>query len=221
VRILVTAGNSQVPIDKVRTGTMIALEFCAFDHQVTLITSSPELIPANHNRLHVLPYRTFDEFAELMEREIRTGLYDAVVHSAAVSDYRPTGNVFVPCDAMKALGIALPEGFALVEGVPSGAKISSSHPTLLIETVKTIKIIDKIHEWGFKGFLVKFKLQVGITDGELIEIACNSREQSNADLVIANCLEWSGERAYVIGRDNIAHAVPHSEIAGVILRKMQ
>lgn len=221
MRILVTAGNTQAPIDKVRTGTMIALEFCAFDHQVTLITSSPELIPANHNRLHVLPYRTFDELAELMEREIRVCQYDVLIHSAAVSDYQPTGTIYVACDADEFSLYEIPKGCVLLKPAKALTKISSSHKRVFIETVQTDKLIDKIHEWGFRGFLVKFKLQVGITDGELIEIACNSREHSNADLIIANCLEWSSERVYVIGRDDVAHAIPRSEIAGAILRKMQ
>lgn len=230
MKILVTAGNTMVPIDRVRgisnifrgrTGTKIALEFCAFDHDVTLVTSSPDLVPASNNRLRLISYKTFDDLARIMEQQIRGGNFDLIVHSAAVSDYRPTGKVSVPADAGAVLGMQLPEGYSLIKEVPAGSKISSSHPTLFIETVQTIKLIDKIHEWGFKGFLVKFKLQVGITDGALIDIARKSRADSNANLIVANCLEWSNERAYVIGTDDVAHAVLRSDIPLAILRRMQ
>src|SRR5260370_772339 len=78
---LVTAGNTQVPIDKVRystnifsgrTGASIALEAHRRGHDVTLLTSHPEVIPelgaGTHlaMRWHLFPYRTFDEFQPLM-----------------------------------------------------------------------------------------------------------------------------------------------------------
>lgn len=41
------------------------------------------------------------------------------------------------------------------------------------------------------GKLVKFKLQV----------AAKSRIASEAALIVANCLEWARERAYILGAD--------------------
>ena len=245
MKILVTAGNTLTPIDQVRaftkvilgdaitnifrgrTGTEIALELASFGHNVTLVTSSPELVPSSNMRLHKLPYKMFDQLAAIMESEIRNGGYDCVIHSAAVSDYKPTGNVLTLCveeETASVLpnGFVLPEGYALAKKVPSGKKISSSYPTLLIETVQTDKLIDKIRkDWGFDGYVVKFKLQVGISDEELLAIARASRSFSSANLIVANCLEWSGERAYVVGEDGFAENVTRHGITEAIVRRIK
>ena len=107
MNILVTAGNTQVAIDRVRcitnifsgrTGTQIALHCHAHGHAVTLLTSRPEAVaqlratetlPAERFTLH--PYRTFDELQGRMEEVVRHGGMDAVIHCAAVSDYRVAG----------------------------------------------------------------------------------------------------------------------------------
>ena len=78
MRILVTAGNTQTPIDQVRcitniftgrTGTQIALAAHRHGHSVCLVTSHPEVV--RHFTMHdlepgsweVRPYRTFDDLA--------------------------------------------------------------------------------------------------------------------------------------------------------------
>ena len=78
-------------------------------------------------------------------------------------------------------------------------KVSSKHEELYLKLVPTEKLIDKIRDkWNFKGTLIKFKLEVGRTDEDLVAIAKASREFSQADFVVANCLEWSHLYAYVI-----------------------
>src|SRR6516225_9370796 len=96
MNLLVTAGNTQTPIDRVRcitniftgrTGAAIALEGCLRGHSVTLLTSHPETIPpATETRLRCIPYRTFAELRQLM-KEVCAGSPDALVHAAAVGDY--------------------------------------------------------------------------------------------------------------------------------------
>jgi hypothetical protein len=39
---------------------------------------------------------------------------------------------------------------------------------------------------------------VGITDRELLNIAIPSRVHSGADILVANCLEWAKDRAFLI-----------------------
>ena len=45
--------------------------------------------------------------------------------------------------------------------------------------------------------MVKFKLEVGVTDIELLAIAEGSRRQSDADLMVANTLEGMQDWAYL------------------------
>src|SRR4051812_47621670 len=105
MRILVTAGNTLTPIDRVRgitniftgrTGAAIAARACQRGDAVTLLTSHPEALDRpTDERLTIEHYRTFDELAERLERGVRAGEYDALIHCAAVSDYRCSG-VYAP-----------------------------------------------------------------------------------------------------------------------------
>src|SRR5262245_29431469 len=107
MNIVVTAGNTQVPLDQVRcltnvftgrTGTRIALHAYARGHAVTLLTSHRDVVaeqrggaapPTGHWALR--PYRTFDDLREALAEAVRGGRPDAVIHSAAVSDYQAAG----------------------------------------------------------------------------------------------------------------------------------
>lgn len=224
-RALVTAGATLVPIDQVRaitnifkgkTGTEIAKNLLQFGWDVTLVTSNPGLVevmidrhmeewekPLSEIRLMVIPYKTFDDLAVVLETEIRTSHYDLVVHSAAVSDYKVTG-----VSAMDETGQLRP--------VDASAKISSNCNKLYLELSPTPKLIDQFKKWGFAGMLVKFKLQVGKSDGELLQIARASLEESGADLIVANCLEWADRYAYVIDRPGGVKEVSRSAIGVVI-----
>lgn len=197
MKVLVTAGSTIVPIDKVRvisnifggrTGTAIAEYFFSQGDEVTLITSNPLLVNIVNDQLRISSFKTYNDLIQLMEDEIVNGNYDVVIHSAAVSDYTVAG-VYIQ-----------DENDCLVL-VDNDAKISSSHDSLFMEMKPTLKIIDLIRDpWGFQGQLVKFKLEVGISEQELIEIAKSSRETSDADFIVANCLEWSRHYAYIVNR---------------------
>ncbi len=211
MKILVTGGNTFVPIDRVRgitnvftgrTGTQIALSCRDRGHSVTLLTSHPELVGAGGDRrLRVLPYRTFDDLAGLLEAGIVEESADAVIHCAAVSDYRAAG-IFAP-----AAGTFFePETgrWHSREGAPpaladrTALKVKSDEPELWLRLVRTPKLIDRIRgDWHFRGILVKFKLEVGIGDEELLARAEASRCQSQADLMVANTLEAATAWAFL------------------------
>src|SRR5438093_8335908 len=97
MRILITAGNTRVLIDRVRcitniftgrTGTSIALEAYRRGHHVTLATSHPELIETlEDTRWQCHAYRTFGELEALMARHIAMKKPEAVIHCAAVGDF--------------------------------------------------------------------------------------------------------------------------------------
>ncbi|MFO0808008.1 MAG: phosphopantothenoylcysteine decarboxylase [Gemmataceae bacterium] len=217
MRILVTAGNTQTPIDRVRcitnvfsgrTGTAIALKAAERGHVVTLLTSHPDL--AYGASLDVRPYRTYAELRDLMAKAIPGGGFAAVIHAAAVSDYE-LGGVFVPG----------PLGMVDV----SAGKVKGNHPELWLKLVPAPKLVDSIRDpWGFCGVLVKFKLEVGLDERALLEVAEASRRHSRADLMVANTLDGMGEWAYVgadkyrrVSRATLADALL-DEIQGLLLR---
>lgn len=214
MKILVTAGNTQTPIDEVRcitnifsgrTGARVAVE--AFDrgHAVTILTSHSEVListpgtrPRNLAEWKVRPYRTFDELELLMAEEIARGC-DVVIHAAAVSDFRVAGI------------------YTRHEGNfqdAAAGKVKSSHPELWLKLTPAPKLVDKIRtEWRFTGTLVKFKLEVGVTEAELQGIAERSRVHSRADLMCANTLEGMHDWA-VLGAGPGGYArITRSELA--------
>ncbi len=213
MNVLVTAGNTQVPIDRVRcltniftgrTGAQIAL--CAHErgHTVTLLTSHPAVVTELHGgpllseRWTVLPYRTFDELRDLMRGAVQAGGLDAVIHSAAVSDYL-AGGVYAPATGTHfdpASGRWDGSSPALLDR--AAGKVKSDEPELWLRLVRAPKLIDRVRaEWGFRGVLVKFKLEVGTDEGRLLDIAERSRRHSSADLMVANTLEGAAEWAFV------------------------
>ncbi|MDO8622154.1 MAG: phosphopantothenoylcysteine decarboxylase [bacterium] len=237
LKVLITAGATEVPIDRVRaitnifkgkTGTDIARAFAWHTTpnvypvvtalRVTLLTSNPRLAETSMDgsdvaygidaRFRVVPYRTFDELAALMEREITTGGYDIVVHSAAVSDYRMAGvhargqdGQLVPLDA--------------------SGKVGSFHERLFLELERTPKLIEQIRgAWGFTGKLIQFKLEVGIADEELIAKARAAIDRSGGDFVVANCLEWAKDAAILVGRDGSVERVDRAKLSAALIRRL-
>jgi len=196
MNVLVTAGNTHVPIDRVRVMTSIftgrtgaAIARCANErgHQVTLLTSRPEALidlQSLGERWRLLTYRTFDELHELLAGCVTQGRFDAVIHAAAVSDYRTAG-IFTPAGTPgRLIDVA-------------ADKVKGDHAELWIRMVPTPKLIDRLrHDWNYKGVLVKFKLE-GVDDRALLQVAELSRNKSQADLIVANTLEGSATWAYV------------------------
>ena len=224
MNILVTAGNTTTPIDRVRcitnifsgrTGTQIALTACERGHAVTLLTSHPEVVSEIRGGGHIDPalcasgswrvitYRTFDDLDARMSEFIPTGQFDAIVHAAAVSDYRLAGIYSQSAEGLKDA---------------SAGKVKSHHAELWLRLLPTPKLIDKIRtDWGFRGKLVKFKLEVGVSEAELLEVAERSRLQSRADLMAANTLEAMNEWAYVGAGVGGYRKVPRDQLAEHLL----
>jgi phosphopantothenoylcysteine synthetase/decarboxylase len=216
MNFLVTAGNTQVPIDKVRcltniftgrTGTRIALHAQQRGHGVTLLTSHPAVVgelggPASvAERWRVQPYRTFDDLQEILEAALREGGLDAVIHSAAVSDYRAAG-IYRPADHTR-FDVEEARWESSDDRPPTlvdqaAGKVKSDQPELWLRLVRAPKLIDRFRtDWGFRGLLVKFKLEVGVGEERLLEIAERSRQHSAADLMVANTLEGARSWAYL------------------------
>ena len=231
MNVLVTAGNTQTPIDRVRcvtnvfsgrTGAAVARTAWGRGHAVTLATSHPEALlefGLNYRdpgeRLTVLPYRTFDELATMLQTQIRSTPFDAVCHTAAVSDYLPAGTYSPDPGTFFNARTGQWEG----RGRPAGlteqkaGKIKSTEPELWVRLVRAPKLVDRFRNpWGFAGILVKFKLEVGIGETELVEIAEASRGRSAADLMVANTLDGAAHWAFLGPLADRYERVPRKEL---------
>jgi phosphopantothenate-cysteine ligase/phosphopantothenoylcysteine decarboxylase/phosphopantothenate--cysteine ligase len=235
--MLVTAGNTQTMVDRVRcitnvfsgrTGAQIAAEAFERGHTVTLLTSHPEVLetvqalrPRRASDWHVHRYRTFEELESLMAASITGDRYDAVVHAAAVSDYEVAGT-YAPkagaCFDPSELAWTAPADTPQLVDATAG-KVRSHHPELWLRLQPAPKLVDKIRSaWRFGGILVKFKLEVGVNDSELLDIAERSRKQSGADLIVANTLEGMHDWAYLGPGHCRYDRVPRGELPERLIR---
>ncbi len=231
MRFLVTAGNTQTLIDKVRcitnifsgrTGGQIAVAAHGRGHAITLLTSHPETLsfPAPSPTWRIEPYRTFEEFASLLEREVLQGAYDVVVHAAAVSDFQSSG-VYVPAPGTTfetdSLTWKADAGTPKLADVAAG-KVKSKHAELWLRLTPAPKLVDRFRSaWGFRGTLVKFKLEVGLTEPQLLAVAEESRQQSRADWMVANTLEGMHDLAFVGPVAGKYERIERSKLAGRLL----
>ena len=236
MNILVTAGNTQTPIDRVRcitniftarTGTQIALEAHRRDHVVTLLTSHPvvayELEPQfapPAGTWSFRPFRTFDDLQATMTELISNERFDVLIHAAAVSDYALAG-MFAP-----AVGTSFDPQSLTWEGGQmadvSAGKVKSHHPELWLRLTPTPKLADMVRTtWGFQGKFVKFKLEVGITDEELRRVAERSRAQSDADLIVANTLEGKDSVAWIGDREGGWDSIARAELARRLMERVE
>jgi len=214
MNILVTAGNTQTPIDRVRcltnifsgrTGATIATRAAERGHRVTLLTSHPET--ADNTGIRIIKYRTFEDLDSTMAREIAGGNYHAVIHAAAVNDYLLAGT------------------YAKVAGElvdVSAGKVKGDHGELWLKFHPAPKIVDRIRrDWHFAGTLVKFKLEVGVSDAELLEIAERSRVHSRADWIVANTLEGMHEWAYLGCEAGRYRRIVRAELAEALIKVLE
>ena len=216
MNILITAGNTHAPIDRVRvitnvftgaTGAHLACTAYVRGHNITVLTSQPYTLsdlpePADDpgRRAVVVPYRTFDDLAGRFQHELRTGGYDCVIHSAVLSDYLSAG-VYAP-DAGTFFN-ARTRHWERRGGPPAmseakAGKIGTSEPEMWIRLVRAPRLVDRVRTpWGFAGLLVEFRLEVGVGDHELVGAAEQARAKTAADLIVASTLEGSPHYAYM------------------------
>ncbi|MFA6314787.1 MAG: phosphopantothenoylcysteine decarboxylase [Candidatus Paceibacterota bacterium] len=205
-KILVTAGSTWIAIDSVRIitnifkgkiGLTIAQIASQLGADVTLFlgpsldVSTIELPPT----LSIKRFKYFDELDELVRITLKGQKFDAIIHSAAVSDFMMDKQVI--------------------------GKIKSDVQNLSLNLIPTRKIIDEIRHLAPKAYLVKFKLEVGISVDNLIDIAFASLNKSNADLIVANIYDpqFHDHEAYIIDKDrNVKNIKGKIDIATEILR---
>jgi phosphopantothenoylcysteine synthetase/decarboxylase len=230
MHILVTGGNTQAPIDQVRcitniftgrTGAAIALHARGCGHAVTVLTSRSEAFadlaaaPPGPGWA-LVPYRTFDDLNEMMAGSVRGGALDAIIHCAAVSDYLPAG-VYAPAAGTR-FESATGHWIAVAAEPPalldhSAPKVKSDEPELWLRLRQAPKLIDRVRaDWGFRGVLVKFKLEVDVTTDRLLEIAESSRRHSHADLMVANTPEGAGASTWIGPLDGRYENIARSDL---------
>jgi len=183
--VLITAGPTWVPIDNVRvisniatgeTGILLAEKFLRLGAKVTLLLG-PVGICCLSKRIRLIHFRFFDELKDNLIKELKSQKYDAVIHSAAISDYKPVK--------------------VYTQKVKSGIK------NWRVNLVPTEKIIDLIRRLDNSLFLVGFKFQPQATKAVLIKETKKLIRRANLDLAVANTIERNRYAAYIVETEKI------------------
>jgi len=193
-RILVTAGNTREMIDRVRdwgnvftgnTGYAIARAMAPLGHVDLLTSNRAHVAQAAQDDIHATPFTSHAQLKAALAALLTGNSYDAVVMTAAVADYQPAGVYHVIERTAQAGGLET----WTVKNVQAD-KVKSTHRQIAVLGSPTEKIVDLFRTtWHHAGLLFKFKLEVGITKDELIQIGQSSRRASRADYLIANTLD--------------------------------
>jgi phosphopantothenate---cysteine ligase (CTP) len=194
-RFLVTAGNTREKIDAVRdwgniftgnTGFSIARALAEIGN-VDLLTSNRQHLAelAGHESIHASGFTSHADLRGALSALMARQRYAAVFMSAAVADYTPAGVFEVIERTSSADGIETWR----VRDVQAG-KVRSSYRQVAFLGRQTEKLVDLFRtEWGYRGLLVKFKLEVGSSEEDLIRVGQASRVASGADYLVANTLD--------------------------------
>jgi len=201
-KILITAGPTWVPIDRIRVisnissgrmGILLANEAYRRGMEVVLM-----LGPVGEVRVargvNLLRFRFFDDFKKLLDRYLKLRYFDVIIHLAAVSDFR-------------------------VSYVRKG-KIPSDR-SLKLTLRPTEKLANFIRKKAKKSFLVIFKFEAGVSKAELIRRAKAAMEKCSAQMVVANMFRGLRYIAFVIGGSRIYTVNSKEKLAGVLFRAIQ
>jgi phosphopantothenoylcysteine synthetase/decarboxylase len=211
-RVLITSGPTRGPLDAVRyvtnkstgrLGMLMAAEALSRGASVTFVYGKGSLTPNPEDtgvnaaqRLRLIEIETVEELVEVMNAELASQQFDAVLHSMAVLDYVPE--------------------IYLEEKTPSG---QNEWWVKLVRTPKVIKVVKRLQP---TSLLISFKLEVDKSEGELVEAAHRSLVANGADLVLANDLrqvEQGRHVGYLVNQAGEVEAVAEGkeEIARLLL----
>jgi len=192
VNLLITAGPTWVPIDDVRvisnissaeTGILLAKGLVRKKAKVTLFLG-PARKSLTSKNIRLARFVFFDELRQSLIKELKSHKYRFIIHSAAVSDFRPA---------------------SYVKG-----KISSRNKPVILKLMPLPKIVDDIRRLAPGAFLIIFKLEAA-SDSQLIDRARKSLYKHNAQLVIANRLK-PGYKAYILNKNKILASAANKKI---------
>jgi phosphopantothenoylcysteine decarboxylase / phosphopantothenate---cysteine ligase len=178
IKVLVTAGPTQVKIDPVRlissvstgnTGYFIARELSK-TAEVTLLLGKTNFEPKENKGLVIKRFILFDDLRCSLRRELSEENYAVVIHAAAVSDYLPQKKV--------------------------KNKLRSGKEELEIKLKPAPKLIKDIRKASKDIFLVQFKLEVDKPQPVMVREGIKSLNENESDLVVVNNLEDVKQDSY-------------------------
>lgn len=171
MKILVTSGATREPIDAVRflsnvstgrTGALLADALEERGHAVTLLHGEAAAKPARATDL--VSFSSTDDLGRHLRSLLSLGRYDAVIHAAAVSDYRPAET--------------------------RDGKLTSYAPELTLRLVPTPKLLPELKHFASRPLkVVGFKLTAGADADERAIAVSKLFAGGTVDAVVHNDMD--------------------------------
>jgi phosphopantothenoylcysteine decarboxylase/phosphopantothenate--cysteine ligase len=184
-RILITAGPTWVSLDSVRvisniatgeTGILLAEKLERLGAKVTLLLG-PTQACCLSKKIKLIRFKFFDELKNIILKELKSKKYDMVIHSAAVSDYKPL-KIYTH-------------------------KVKSGIKKWQLNLAPAEKIIDLIKRVDQNLFLVGFKFEPNTNKAQLIKSTKVLIRRARLSLAIANTISQNQYKAYIVNEDKI------------------
>lgn len=171
------------------------------------------------DKIKLVQIDSTEDLINALEKLFNEYKIDAIVHSAAVGDYK--GKYVIRAEdlieeILKAdlNSISKEEQRARLLSILENpttlcndeSKISSYEKNLLVKLDLTPKVISKIKKYSPDTKLIGFKLLEGVCEEELYNVAYNLLVKNNADYIVANLLNRIGNGkhfAMIIDKDGI------------------
>ena len=178
---MITAGPTWIAIDQARvisnlasgeTGFILADKFKKLGAEVTLLLGPGNFCFTEHPGIKLIRFRYFSELAQLLDKELKSAKYVAVIHAAAVADYQPKKII--------------------------GGKISSLRKNWKINLIPTKKLIKGLRKYDADLFTVGFKFEPNTDKDKLLEKGRALLEVQDLDIVVANSNKNKGYQAYIL-----------------------
>jgi phosphopantothenoylcysteine synthetase/decarboxylase len=184
-KVLITAGPTWVAIDNVRvisntasgeTGILLAEKLKNLGAKVTLLLGPVDRCCID-KKISLIRFKFFHELKNLITNELKSKNYDVVIHSAAVSDYKPAKY----CNY----------------------KIKSGALNFQLKLAPTQKIINLLKKIRPLALVVGFKFEPKAKKCLLLEKAKCLLNNSRINFVVANSMKNNRYTAYVLGDNQI------------------
>lgn len=245
INIVITAGGTSEPIDKVRKitnsstgrlGSIIANKLIQRKDigKIFYITTKKAIKPQIGaltlaglcEKLEIIEIETTMQLKEAVEKVLLNNKIDYFIHAMAVSDYYvdyvSTANIIA--NELKDSNDFEETLKNPINKLDKTNKISSYEDNLVVVLKQTPKIIGLIKELSPNTHLFGFKLLDDVGKEYLIEIASKLRDKNNCDYVIANDLKDirnGNHKAFIIDKaENIEEVEGKENIATNIIKKI-
>lgn len=200
----------------------------------TKLSRKPQVLSS---KIEYVPVESTDDLLRELKSILTSIKIDAVIHSAAVGDYKGKYSITASMLAHELAEFAFQNHVSKEElekgileiirepkiTVSDEHKISSYEADLMFKLKLTPKVIGEIKKLSPKTDLFGFKLLDGVSKEELISVAQKLRVKNKARYIIANDLSMirhGKHPAYFVGEDGVEYTCETKDDIARTLRKI-